>query len=78
MLTPEHDLIVDPLLDDLRYTRWLPVPPEQVTCGSRLDLPRKQRRHAWVDAGRDFKNKGVLGIVEVDVSICLRCGKDRR
>jgi hypothetical protein len=31
-----------------------------------------------MDAGRDFKNKGIEGICEVDVRICLTCGKDNR
>lgn len=56
----------------------LPVPGEEITCGRRMSLPKKWRRHMWLDMGRDFKNKGVLGIVEVDVRACARCGRDDR
>ena len=55
-----------------------PVDGNPVSCGLRLDLPKKQRTHSWVPLGADFKNKGQGGIVEVDVYACHVCGKDKR
>lgn len=61
------------------YTaRWFPITDAPVTCGLRTDLPRKQRVHDYVSLGKDFKNQGELGIVEVIVFACSTCGKDWR
>lgn len=56
----------------------LPVAGDAITCGLRLDLPRKQRRHLWAELGEDWANKGQEGIVQVPVRACTRCGKDDR
>lgn len=56
----------------------LPVAGDAITCGLRLELPRKQRRHVWAELGEDYKNKGTEGIVQVPVRACTRCGKDDR
>lgn len=56
----------------------LPAPGEAVTCGLRLYLPKKQRRHIWRYMGVDWANKGTEGICQVLVWICLSCGKDKR
>lgn len=63
---------------DRIVTDMLPVPGDRITCGNRLDLPRKQRRHVPLDMGDDFKNKGTEGIVQVPVTACARCGRDMR
>lgn len=34
--------------------------------------------HDWTELGRDFANHGQHGIVEVDVKMCVICGKDKR
>ena len=34
--------------------------------------------HRWEDRGRDFANHGEKGITEVDVKVCLDCGRDKR
>lgn len=63
-------------LDDAGY--GLPLAGDQVTCGNRTDLPRKQRRHHWADLGGDFASHGEAGIVQVTVRACLACGRDDR
>lgn len=34
--------------------------------------------HDYEDRGRDFANHGLAGIVEVDVRVCVQCGRDKR
>jgi hypothetical protein len=50
-----------------------------VSCGNRMDLFRKQRVHAWHDAGEDIRwqiNDGTFAVVQV--KICITCGKDEQ
>jgi hypothetical protein len=48
-----------------------PLENPSISCGSRKDLFKKQRRHHWIPLGRDIR----FGI-EVEVYACERCGKD--
>lgn len=53
------------------------LPPSgAVSCGNRTDLFRKQRVHAWRDAGRDIRWQFDGTFAVVDVKICITCGKD--
>lgn len=54
-----------------------PVPGGVITCGNRTDLPRKQRRHAWVSLGTDIRNFREHGFRECEVSACVTCGTDK-
>ena len=61
------------------YTvRWFPLSWNNITCGNRRDLPKKQRVHDWVSLGFDTMNKSEKGICEVLVFACTRCGRDWR
>lgn len=46
------------------------------SCGNRRDLPKKERRHIWLDAGRDIRHRfsGEYGLSLI--KICRRCGRD--
>lgn len=72
----EYELVVR--TENLPEIFEFPIPGDAVSCGLRLDRPKKQRHHSWVPLGTDFKNKGLEGIVEVDVRACHVCGKDDR
>ena len=63
---------------DAYTAQWFPVNGDMITCGLRLDLPRKQRVHDYVSLGLDFKNAGEKGIVQVIVFACTICGRDWR
>lgn len=54
-----------------------PVPGDRVKCGLREDLPRKQRRHAWVSLGQDTRNRGEHGFRDVEIWACAECGADK-
>lgn len=56
----------------------LPVPGDTVKCGLRTDLPKKQRRHTWVDLGTDVRNLGEKGFREVQIHACIICGADKK
>lgn len=79
-----------PVLDPERYTPGKRY-EVRMFVGGRQDDPHTYRirtenltclcgggRHQWEERGRDFTNKGVRGIVEVDVSVCTNCGRDKR
>jgi hypothetical protein len=36
------------------------------------------KHRGWEDWGRDWTNHGEAGIVEVDVHVCVNCGRDKR
>jgi hypothetical protein len=56
---------------------WVFPAGDRVKCGNRLDLPRKQRRHDYRDAGIDVRHQFSDGAyVECRVAICVRCGQD--
>ena len=64
-------------------TSYQPLDPEftfpaagTVTCGLRTDLPRKQRRHDYRDAGPDIRHQFDGTFVLAQVAICITCGKD--
>lgn len=53
------------------------VPGGTVKCGNRLDLPKRQRRHTYVELGVDTRNSGPLGYVDGLVFACVVCGADK-
>jgi hypothetical protein len=52
-------------------------PGDAITCGNRLYLPRKQRRHLEQNLGPDTRNGFARGFVTGEVFACQRCGRDR-
>lgn len=57
----------------------LPVPATAVPCGSRRDLRKINRRHAWVELGLDARHRPDDGqYVEMFVIACIRCGRDEQ
>ena len=77
----EPFIVTDGYSDDYfdGYTvRWFPLERDNITCGNRKDLPKKQRRHDWACLGKDIANHGEKGIVEVLVFACTACGRDWR
>jgi hypothetical protein len=55
-----------------------PLAPGGISCGLRLDLPEKQRRHILVPLGLDTRNAGEKGFLDYEIHACSRCGKDVR
>ena len=52
-------------------------PHGTVKCGLRKDLPKKQRRHNWHDAGLDMRHDPQEGDMrDRRVRICTTCGAD--
>lgn len=57
----------------------LPVPKDAVACGSRRDLRKIYRKHAWVELGTDMRHRPNDGqYVEMFVIACIRCGRDEQ
>lgn len=56
---------------------WVFPAGDRVKCGNRTDLPRKQRRHNYRDAGLDVRHQFRDGAyVLCQVAICIVCGQD--
>lgn len=54
------------------------LPPRPVSCGNRLELPKKQRRHAWQDHGLDVRHEPDSGAYRLRrVFVCDTCGRDK-
>lgn len=51
-------------------------PGNTVTCGKRVDLPKKQRVHDYRDAGQDVRHRFDGAFRLCDVRICIVCGHD--
>lgn len=54
-----------------------PLEHPMITCGNRLDLPRRQRVHQWVALGTDVRNCAARGFMDVQVYACSLCGRDK-
>jgi hypothetical protein len=64
-------------MQPLQPEAWEP-PVQQVSCGSRRDLFKKQRRHGpWLDAGLDVRHDEQGGFVAAHITICGTCGRER-
>ncbi len=72
--------------DDRAYQRmvvtienWMifPLSDAGISCGLRLDLPKKERKHILIPLGRDMRNAGEKGYLEREIYACSRCGKDQ-
>jgi hypothetical protein len=55
---------------------WDQPAGDVVSCGNRRDVPKRQRRHVWADAGPDVRHQFSGYVQEVQIRICLVCGKD--
>jgi hypothetical protein len=66
-------------MDQEMNDEWMmfPLDNPQITCGLRLDLPKKERTHQLIPLGRDIRNMGSAGFLERDIFACRRCGKDQ-
>lgn len=53
---------------------WQPVPGDTPKCGNMTSLPRRQRRHPWLDAGEGTLHDNDGSYKQVTVLICARCG----
>jgi hypothetical protein len=58
---------------------WImfPLDNPQITCGLRLDLPKKERIHQLIPLGRDIRMTTAGTVSELEISACRRCGKDK-
>lgn len=54
-----------------------PLQDPQVKCGLRSDLPKKERRHAWLELGPDVRHFGDGSFADAIVHACLQCGADK-
>lgn len=52
-------------------------PGDAVKCGLRTDLPKKERRHIWLDAGVDVRHRFSGEYGDSQIKICSRCGADQ-
>lgn len=59
----------------LDVTTWEP-PVAEFSCGNRRDLPKRERRHDWLDAGDDVRHHGSGYFLLSKIRICSRCGRD--
>lgn len=64
-------MVMQPLDPDFTF------PHDPIKCGLRMDLPKKQRRHDWRDAGQDIRHQFSGFLTLADVKICVRCGADQ-
>ncbi len=66
-------------MTDVLYdiTRGQLPPGDTLTCGKRLDRPKKLRRHTWQELGADVRNRAAHGFLEGTVRACKVCGADR-
>jgi hypothetical protein len=55
-----------------------PLANPGITCGLRLDLPKKQRTHTWIPLGSDTRNAGEKGFLDYQIHACSQCGKDKK
>jgi hypothetical protein len=55
---------------------FIPPPGDTVSCGLLTHLPRKQRRHQWLDAGLDMRHQFSGCLALSAVRVCARCGRD--
>jgi hypothetical protein len=57
---------------------WMmfPLDNPEISCGLRLDLPKKDRVHQLIPLGQDTRNMGSKGYMVREVFACRRCGKD--
>ena len=55
-----------------------PVDGSAVSCGLRLDVPRKQRRHLRASLGMDTRSLGDKGFWDVEIFVCVRCGQESK
>ena len=49
---------------------------DTVSCGLLMDLPKRERRHQWLDAGLDVRHQFSGAFVMCLVRVCARCGRD--
>jgi hypothetical protein len=63
-------------MTDEEIITLFPLENPGISCGLRVDLPKKERRHIPVLLGLDVRNKGDKGFIERDIFACERCGKD--
>ena len=54
-----------------------PLQAPQVKCGLRTDLPKKERRHAWLELGLDVRHFGDGSFADAIVHACVQCGADK-
>lgn len=86
----QRKLLWIPVLDKDRYTAGVRYQP-RVFVGGRQDDKHTYRmraenltclcggrHHDYEYWGRDWANHGESGIVEVDVHVCVDCGRDKR
>jgi hypothetical protein len=58
---------------------WEPAAGGTISCGLRRDLPKKQRRHDWLDAGPDYRHDFITGgFILLRILICSVCGREDR
>ena len=54
------------------------LPTRPVSCGNRVDLPKRQRRHVWEDRGLDVRHDPDSGVYRLRrVFACDICGRDK-
>jgi hypothetical protein len=60
-------------------TDWtiFPLDNPSIPCGLRTDLPKKQRVHHYIPMGRDIRNGGEKGFIELEIYACEKCGHDK-
>jgi hypothetical protein len=60
-------------------TDWtiFPLDNPSISCGLRTDLTKKERVHHYIPMGRDVRNGGEKGFIELEIYACERCGHDK-
>jgi hypothetical protein len=56
-----------------------PLAAPEKKCGLRTDLPKKERRHLWVELGTDVRHVDKPEPArEMRIRACRRCGTDKQ